>query len=926
MKTWMIVAVSVILAFGSGCAQKKGSDMIVTQQRCEYLKNPLGIDAVKPRLSWILESYERGQVQTAYRVLVATSEKNLSQDIGDLWDSGKVASDRTAQIEYEGKPLKSQNRCFWKVCVWDKNGQMSKYSEPAYWTMGLLNENDWKGSWIGKKMAGNPENAQELEPGPPPPWLRKTFTVDKTVKKAFVYVTSRGLFELHINGKRVGKDIFSPEWTDYAKRIQYRTYDVTSMIASGDNAIGAVVGDGWYSGYIGWRKVRGYYGFQNSLLLQLEIEYTDGSTNVITSDSSWKVSDGPIIYSDLMMGEYYDARKELPGWSTATFNDSAWEPVVIVDKPTVPLVAQPSEPVQITEYVEPIEITEPKPGVYVFNLGQNIAGWAQIRLKGPAGSKVTMRFAERLNPDGTIYTTNLRSAKATDTYILKGTGEEIYEPRFTFHGFQYIEVTGFTGDFSTKSVIGCVVHSNTPPAGVFECTNPMVNKLWNNARWGQRGNFISVPTDCPQRDERLGWMGDAQIFVRTATYTMDTAAFYTKWLIDVNDAQSPEGAFADFSPRLKDDQHRKFEAAPAWGDAGVIVPWTIYRVYNDTRIIDNHWGAMEKWMDFILRDNPDFIRKNTLNNNYGDWLMLVKGGAGWAESDPLKVLLATAFWAYDAQLLAKMAKATGRNADAAKYEKLFENIRSAFQKEFVEPDGHVKSATQTAYLLALHMNLMPENLRSKAAEYLVEDIRNHDWHLTTGFVGCGFLNPVLTEMGYSDVAYRLLLNDTYPSWGYSIKHGATTIWERWDGWTEDKGFQDPGMNSFNHYSFGSVVEWMYRYVAGIDLDPDVAGFKRFIIHPYPGGNMDHVRAVFVSIHGNIASEWQKNGDKFSLNVTVPVNTSAKVYVPTDEETKVSEMGKPLEKVNGVKYLGYEDGCVVLSAESGTYRFESVLTK
>ena len=517
MKTLMTVVMMLMmlmLVLGVGCSQEKGTDMKVTQLRCEYLENPLGIDSVKPRLSWILESYERGQVQTAYQILVASSEENLTQNNGDLWDSGKVTSDRSAQIEYAGTPLKSQDRCFWKVCVWDKNGQMSEYSEPGYWTMGLLNESDWKASWIGKKLTGNPEKAKELEPGPPPPWMRKTFTTGKTVKKAFVYVTSRGLFELHVNGKRVGKDIFAPEWTDYKKRIQYRTYDVTSMITTGDNAIGAIVGDGWYSGYIGWRKVRGYYGFQTSLLLQLEIEYTDGSKDIITSDSSWKCSDGPIIYSDIMMGESYDARKEMPGWSTAAFDDSSWEPVLIVEKPGAQLVSQPSEPVQITEYVEPIEITEPKPGVYVFNLGQNIAGFARIKLKGSAGQKVTLRFAERLNPDGTIYTTNLRSAKATDFYILKGTGEEIYEPRFTFHGFQYIEVTGFTGDFSTKSVTGCVIHSNTPPAGVFECTNPMVNKLWLNARWGQRGNFISVPTDCPQRDERLGWMGDARDFCK----------------------------------------------------------------------------------------------------------------------------------------------------------------------------------------------------------------------------------------------------------------------------------------------------------------------------------------------------------------------------------------------------------------------------
>jgi len=926
VKTWIVLLLIITTAFGTSCSQEKGiTDMEVTHLRCEYLENPLGIDVKKPRLSWILESHTRGQVQTAYRILVASTKENLDNDIGDLWDSGKVQSDRSTQIIYDGTQMNSRMSCFWKVCTWDKNGVMTDFSEPAFWTMGLTDDNDWKGSWIGMKLAADQSKAKELEPGPPPPWFRKTFSLDKKVKRACVYVTARGLFEFHINGKRVGKDVFAPEWTDYSKRIHYRTYDVTDMLKDGENAIGAIVGDGWYSGYIGWRKVRGYYGFQNSLLAQVEVEYTDGTTDIVATDDSWKCSEGPILNSDFMVGENYDARKEMPGWNKADFDDTSWQPVITVEKPAAKLVAQPSEPVQLTEYIEPVQITEPKPGVYVFDLGQNIAGWARLKVKGIAGQKVTMRFAERLNPDGTIYTINLRAAKCTDTYILKGTGEEIYEPRFTFHGFQYIEVTGFTGEFSTKAVTGCVVHSNTPPAGVFETTNPMVNKLWLNARWGQRGNFISVPTDCPQRDERLGWMGDAQIFVRTATFNMDTAAFYTKWMVDVEDAQSPEGAFADFSPRLRDDNHRLFEAAAAWGDAGIIVPWTIYRVYGDTRIIDKHWDAMEKWMDFILRDNPDMIRRNTLNNNYGDWLMLVEG-AGWAKSDPLKVLLATAFWAYDAQLLSQMAKAAGRDADAIKYEKLFDDIKKAFQKEFVSSDGRVEIGTQTAYLLALHMNLIPDELRAQAAEYLVEDIRKRDWHLTTGFVGCGFLNPVLTEMGYADVAYRLLLNDTYPSWGYSIKQGATTIWERWDGWTEEKGFQDPGMNSFNHYSFGSVVEWMYRYVAGIDLDPEVPGYKRFTIHPRPDSRLDHVRAVYASIHGNIASEWQWKGDAFTLNVTIPANTAAKVYVPADAGTEISELGKPLNKVTGVEFIQYEKGYAVLSAGSGSYRFESTFSR
>jgi len=938
MKKWMVILVVTALASGMGCSQKRGSDMMVENLRCEYLTNPLGIDVTRPRLSWVLESYTRGQYQAAYRILVASSEENLKKNIGDLWDTGKVISNRTNQIEYDGRKLESRMQCYWKVCAWNKNDVITEFSEPSFWTIGLLEEDDWKGSWIAMDKAELDEKPEELEPGPPPPWFRKTFALGKEIRRALVYVTARGLFELRINGECVGKDIFAPEWTDYRKRIHYRTYDVVSILRKGENAIGAIVGDGWYSGYIGWRKVRGFYGLQNSLLIQVEVEYTDGTTEIIATDESWRCSDGPILNSDFMMGENYDARKEMPGWDTVDFDDSLWEQVSEVEKPSAMLVAQPSQPVQVTEYVESKRITEPRPGVYVFDLGQNIAGWARLRVKGPAGTKVTMRFAERLNPDGTIYTENLRSAKATDSYILSGKGEEVYEPRFTFHGFQYVEVSGFTGVFSTDAITGCVVHSNTPPAGVFECSNSMVNKLWLNARWGQRGNFISIPTDCPQRDERLGWMGDAQVFIRTATFNMDVAAFFTKWMIDVEDAQSHTGSFSDISPllgRTTDD----YAGAPAWGDAGVIVPWTIYRVYGDTRIIEKHYDAMVRWMDFIYEGNPDLIRRNRLGNNYGDWLSI--------DADTPKEMLATAYWAYDARLMSKMAEAIGRENDAKTYEKLFQDIRSAFQKNFVSPDGRVyplkgfkektgqipvghtyvagRGETQTGYLLSLSMDLLPEELRARASEYLVEDTRNRDWHLSTGFVGVSYLNPVLSKTGHNDVAYRLLMNDTFPSWLYPIKNGATTIWERWDGWTEEKGFQDPGMNSFNHYSLGSVGEWLYRFVAGIDLDTDVPGYRHFIIHPYPGGELTDARAVYVSINGNIASQWRKEIGRFFLTVTIPANTTAKVYVPSDEGAPVTELGKPLEEVEGLTFAGYENGCVVILLGSGTYHFASTLS-
>jgi alpha-L-rhamnosidase len=922
MKKRIIFSLVAVFFLMSACSQenqKKISDLKITHLRCEYLKNPLGIDVVLPRLSWILESSERGQKQTAYRIIVASSEENLHKDIGDLWDSGKVESDRTNQIVYEGKELLSRMKCYWKVFVWDNNRIMRESQEESFWTMGLLDKADWKGSWISMELDPRFLKAEKLAPGPPPPWFRKTFTLEKPVKKALVYVTAQGMFRLRLNGQQIGKDVFVPEWTDYNKRIQYRTYDVTEKLMQGKNAIGAVVGDGWYSGYLGWRKFRGNYGLQNSLFLQLEVAYEDGTTETVSSDKSWLCSAGPIISSDLLMGEHYDARKEMPGWDIPEFDDKNWNPVIVVDKPQAKLVAQPSESVQVMQSIEPMAMTEPKKGVYVFDLGQNIAGWIKLKVKGKAGTKITLRHAERLNPEGTIYTTNLRDAKAMDTYVLKGGGEEVFEPRFTFHGFQYVEVTGFPGIPDKNSITGCAIYSAAPPAGSFECSSPMVNQLYKNLTWSQRGNYISIPTDCPQRDERLGWMGDAQIFIRTGTFNMDIAAFFTKWMRDVVDAQSGEGAFPDFAPRLSDKVLMRFESAPAWGDAGIIVPWTVHRVYGDTRIINEHWEAMVKWMDFLQEANPDLIRRKKTGNNYGDWLSI--------KADTPKDLLATAYWAYDAGLMARMAKVIGRSSEASRYEKLFQSIREAFQREFVLPDARIKGETQTAYLLALAMDLLPEDIRLRSAEHLVENIRQRDWHLSTGFVGAGYLLPVLSQMGYTDVACRLLLNETFPSWGYSIKQGATTIWERWDGWTEEKGFQDPGMNSFNHYAFGSVGEWLFRFVAGIDLDPEVPAYNRFKIQPHIGGGLEYARAEYNSIHGKIASAWKRANDKLLMDITIPANTSAFVYIPTEDISQVTESGQPVKDSEGVKFLRMEKGAAVFEVESGSYVFESkVMTK
>ncbi len=902
--------------------------LYVKRLRCEYLENPLGIDEVRPRLSWNIESDRRGARQVAWRVRVASSADHLARGEADLWDSGRVADDRTVHIEYDGVPLVSRMACHWQVQVWDEQGGTA-VSELAFWTVGLLQASDWQAHWIAADpdylaRAGHAIRPTRTEPGTPP-WFRKVFAIDRPVRRATLYVSARGLFDLHLNGRAVSADVFAPEWTDYDKRIHYRTYDVTSLVQAGKNALGVVLGDGWYSGYVGWQETRGRYGWDNSLLVQLEIESEDGTRQTVATDDSWRCAAGPILCSDFMMGETYDARHELTGWDQPQYDETGWSAVLLVKPPGVPLVAERSEPVRVMETIDPVSVNEIEPGIFICDLGQNISGWVRLRVKGPAGTKVTLRHGERLNPDGTLYTENLRRAKATDVYVLRGQGEEIWEPRFTFHGFQYVELTGLPDTPEQGAVTGCVVHSATPAAGWFECSHPGINRLWRNALWSQKGNFLSVPTDCPQRDERLGWMGDAQVFLRTATYNRDVAAFFTKWMIDVEDAQTPDGIFPDTAPRLREDENfvglDGLGGAAGWADAGVIVPWTIWRVYNDQRIIERHYDAMVAWLDYIERTNPDGVRRNELGNNYGDWLC-VPSDTTFRTQSPMKTLLATAYWADDAAKLSRMAQEIGRKEDAERFGAVFERVRAAFQKEFLLDNGRLSVETQTAYLLALVFDLLPVEARPLAAEHLVENIKSLGWHLSTGFIGISHLNPTLTAVGRSDVAWRLLLNEDYPSWLYPVRHGATTIWERWNGWTEEDGFFNPQMNSFNHYSLGSIGEWLYRCVAGIELDPEVNGFKRFLIRPYPGGGLRYAQAAYQSLRGKIESRWERKDKAFLLSVTIPANTGARVYVPSDKGTPVLESGEPAEKAPGVKLMEIEEPFTVYDVASGRYEFAS----
>lgn len=702
-----------------------------------------------------------------------------------------------------------------------------------------------------------------LWPPRPAAQFRKQITIAKAVRSARLRATALGSYRFTINGTRVGDEILTPDWTDYRKRVLYQTYDVTSQLKPRANTLDALLGDGWYGSALGWRGDRFNFGAPPPrLLAQLEVTYTDGSRDIFPTDASWQAAESAIQYSEIYGGESYDARKERP---------RAWTSAETASAPSALLEPQMSPPIRVTQTLRPEKLNSPKPGVFVFDMAQNMVGWVRLRVRGQAGTEVRLRFAERLNPDGTIYTENLRGAEATDTYILRGGGLESFEPHFTYHGFRYVELTGYPGTPTLDSITGIVFHTAAPLTGAFSSASAIANQIWKNTLWGQRGNLESIPTDCPQRDERLGWMGDAGIFWRTASYNMDMQAFTRKFMRDVVDAQSADGAFPDVAPRVIDVR----DGAPAWGDAGIIVPWTAYRQYADLRIIEEYWTPMERWMNYIHEENPDFIWMKRRNNDFGDWVP--------ANSTTPKDLIATAYWAQDAKMMGEMAAAIHRDAESAKYRQLYDGIRDAFIRKFVRDDGTVGNGSQTCYALALHIGLVPEALRKAAVDHLVADIESRGGHLSTGFLGTPHLMFALTENGRTDVAYTLLLNETYPSWGYTIRKGATTIWERWNG---DTG--DPAMNSYNHYAFGSVVEWLYRTMAGIDTEASAPGFQEIVIHPHPDRRVPQARAEYDSIRGKIVSQWTLDTDgRFSLNVTIPANTTAKIMLPDGTTRQVS---------------------------------------
>ncbi|SFR66997.1 glycoside hydrolase family 78 protein [Maribacter stanieri] len=879
----------------------------------EYKTNPIGIDVQKPRLSWQLNSDEKNVKQTAYEIRVADSKENLESDKNLIWSTLKVESDQSVNVVYKGPALNSMQRVYWQVRIWDDKDRVSKWSIPAYWEMGILDKALWTASYIAMNDITTEKKSH------PSQYFRTEFKTEKTINSAKVQITSLGLYELYLNGEKVGNDLFTPGYTSYNKRLQYQTYDVTHMLKA-NNAIGALVGDGWYRGNIGWKGDYAFYGKQLALLVQLHINYTDGTTETILTNEDWKASYGPILESDMYNGEKYDARLEMDGWAKTGFDDNSWKKVEILKHSKDILVAPQGPPVKAIEEIKPKKlITTPK-GEIVLDLGQNIVGWARMKVKGKKGDQVSLKFAEVLDKDGNFYTTNLRAAKATDIYTLKGDGEEMFEPHFTSHGFRFIQVIGYPGTLSLNDITGIVIHSAISPTGSFVTSDPMINQLQSNIQWGQKDNFLDIPTDCPQRDERAGWTGDAQVFSMTAAYNFDVASFYTKWLKDLALDQHENGSVTNVVPDILTGGEGVSAkgGATGWADAAVIIPWTVYQSYGDKRILEEQYDSMKGWVDYMSkRSGNDYLWNDPKHWHWGDWLAYNADKPDYNGSVTEKDLIATAYAYYSTTLLHKIADIIGKTEDVEKYESLAKNIKTAFIKEYTTPNGRLVSHTQTAYAMALSFDLIPKNLIEKSAAYYAADIEKFG-HLTTGFLGTPLLCTTLSKIGRDDLAFMLLFRKEFPSWLYPITMGATTIWERWDTQKPD-GTIIEGMNSFNHYSYGAIGEWLYTHVGGLRIDPENPGYKHIIFDPHPGGGLTSANTEFLSLYGKIKSNWKIIDRTFQYEVTVPPNTTATVTLPNAKADEVLLNDAKL-KNEFHKIMKQTDDGVQLKLGSGTYKF------
>jgi len=890
----------LLLAFQVICMLAAGQ-VSVKNLLTENLSNPLGLDVSQPRFTWQLVSEKRNIIQSAYEVKVMSGKTVV-------WNSGKVLSPLSVQVPYAGSPLQSGKKYTWQVRIWYNVGKGSAWSQPASFQMALLKASEWKAKWI------EPENTEDLA-ARPSPLMRKQFVLAKKIASATAYITSHGMYEAQLNGQRISDAYLTPGWTAYRNRLQYQVYDVAGLLKTGTNALGVTLGNGWYRGIIGYANNINVYGKDIALLCQVDIIYTDGTSESIISDETWKSSTGAIKYSEIYNGETIDARQEKTGWVLPGYNDSDWSGVRVANHPMNVLIATWNEPVKKHETFAPVKIFKTPAGEQVIDFGQNLVGWVQMKVTGKAGDKVILSHAEVLDKTGNFYTENLRQAKAQDTYILKGGTEEVSEPHFTWHGFRYLKIAGYPGEIKPENFTAVALYSDMKPTGTFSSSNALINQLQHNIQWGQKGNFLDVPTDCPQRDERLGWTGDAQVFSRTAAFNMNVNSFFAKWLRDV-EADQVEGKVPFVIPNVLGAGSVN---STGWADVATIVPWNMYLVYGDKRLLEQQYNSMKAYVESIRKVARDDLWNTGFH--FGDWLFYRPdddNDGRAAVTD--KYLIAQCFYAHSTQLLIQAADVLGEKDDVAFYGLLLQKIKDAFMKEYMTPNGRLVSGTQTAYVLALNFDMLPEALRKQAADRLAENVKSYGNHLTTGFLGTPYLCHVLTRFGYTDIAYQLLLQKTYPSWLYPVTMGATTIWERWDGQKPDSTFQTPGMNSFNHYAYGAIGDWMYRVMAGLDTYEDGVGYRHSRIKPHIGGGFTNVSASLDTYYGKLSSGWKVDEDILTMDIEIPANTVATVYVPATDVTSILEGGKPLSAVKEIQVVGTEEGYVVLTVGSGRYRF------
>jgi len=878
----------------------------VLDLRVEQLINPMGLDLANPNFSWKLTSSQKNTMQVSYEITVAVAPDFNKKSL--LWNT-KRNTDQSIYVPYQGPGLVSNMRYYWKVTVTDNHSNTATSASGSYFHTGLLDPNEWTASWISPKPSVDTFDR-------PSPVLRRVFQLKKDIKSATLFISARGLYEAMINGQRVGRDYLTPGWTAYKSRIQYQAYDVTNLLVKGDNAIGATLGNGWYRGEIGFVKSNNLYGKELSLISKLYITFKDGTIAQIQSDKDWQTYTGPILASEIYHGEIYDARKELPGWSKPDYMATNWSPVEIKDLPKN-LISTYNEPVRKRERIKAVKLIVTPKGEQVLDFGQNMVGWVEVKAKGPAGTRLEIQHAEVLDKFGNFYIENLRRAKQSNEYILKGVGQEIFEPHFTFQGFRYIKLTGFPSVINLEDFTGIALYSDMDLTGHFECSNPLINQLQHNIQWGQRGNFVDVPTDCPQRDERLGWTGDAQAFSRTAAFNFGVQNFFSKWLQDLSADQRPNGSVPFVIPNVLG---ANAGGSAGWADAATIIPWNMFVLYGDTALLKRQYPSMKKWVKYMSDSSRQYLWNKGFH--FGDWLFYSLGNDTDGRSAVTdKYFIAQCFYAISTQLVSQAAAVLGLREDEVQYQRLLENIKSAFLNEYVSRNGRLTSSTQTAYVLALEFDMLPQGLRPNAAKRLVENIMSYNYHITTGFLGTPYICHVLSRFGYSDIAYRLLLQQTYPSWLYPVKMGATTIWERWDGIKPDSTFQSAGMNSFNHYAYGAIGDWMYRVVCGIETEQH--GYKKSIIQPRLSDSLQFAKASTITPFGKIASGWNKESGVTWYEVEIPANTSSTVILPVTDPGKIMLDDSPITTQKDIKILEPVSSKVSFSIGSGTYRFKVI---